>query len=194
MIQEPVKKSDNMEKAEIIAGTKWSIDPSHSEIGFRVKHLMITNVKGVFKEFTADILADDDDFTNARVVVRINPSSIDTGDTQRDAHLRSADFFDAENHPEIRFTATSLEQSGHKGAFVMTGDLDIRGNSRKISLDVIFEGLMKDPWGNRKAGFSVTGKINRKDWGLNWNAALEAGGMLVSDEVRITCEVQLVMS
>jgi polyisoprenoid-binding protein YceI len=183
-----------MEKAEIIAGTKWSIDPSHSEIGFRVKHLMITNVKGAFKEFTADILADDDDFTNARVVVRINPSSIDTGDAQRDAHLRSADFFDAENYPEIRFTATSLEQAGHKGAFVMTGDLDIRGNSRKISLDVVFEGLMKDPWGNRKAGFSVTGKINRKEWGLNWNAALEAGGMLVSDEVRIACEVQLVMS
>jgi polyisoprenoid-binding protein YceI len=183
-----------MEKAEAIAGTKWTIDPSHSEIGFKVKHLMITNVKGAFKEFKADILSDDDHFGNARISVRINTASVDTGDAQRDAHLRSADFFDAENHPEITFTAAGLEKAAHEGTFVMTGDLEIRGISRKISLDVIFEGLMKDPWGNRKAGFSVSGKINRKEWGLNWNAALEAGGMLVSDEVRIACEVQLVMS
>jgi polyisoprenoid-binding protein YceI len=122
----------------------------------------------------------------------INPASVSTGDEKRDAHLRSADFFDVENHKQISFSGNTYEQVDGDGSYTLYGDLTIKGIKKQIKLDVEFGGVMKDPWGNEKAGFTVNGKINRKDWGLNWNAALEAGGMLVSEEVRISCEVQLV--
>jgi polyisoprenoid-binding protein YceI len=179
-----------MEKTE--AKTKWMIDPAHTEISFRAKHLMITNVKGVFKEFSADISTAGDDFTTAEIAFRMNPASIDTGDAQRDAHLKSADFFDVETYREVTFAATSFTKAGNNGGFEMTGDLTMRGVTIRITLDAEFEGMMKDPWGNQKAGFTISGKINRREWGLNWNVALEAGGILVSEEVRINCEVQLV--
>lgn len=172
--------------------TKWSIDPAHSEISFKVKHLMITNVKGTFKEFNGDIYTEGDDFSTAQIAFSMNPASLETGDAQRDGHLRSADFFDVENHKAITFTATSFTKTGNNGSYEMTGDMTIRGITRQVRLDVEFAGTMKDPWGNLKAGFTINGKINRKDWGLNWNAALEAGGVLVSDEVKISSEVQLI--
>ena len=174
--------------------TKWVIDPAHTEIAFKVKHLMITNIKGVFKEYEASIYTTGDDFMTAEVDFWMNPASIDTGSADRDAHLKSADFFDVENYKEITFTANTYEKVDNDGSYELYGDLTIKGITKRIKLDVEFGGVMKDPWGNEKAGFSINGKINRKDWGLNWNAALEAGGLLVSDEVRISCEVQLLKS
>jgi polyisoprenoid-binding protein YceI len=174
--------------------TKWVIDPAHTEIAFKVKHLMITNIKGVFKEYDASVYTTGDDFMTGEVDFWMNPASVDTGSPDRDAHLKSADFFDVENHKEITFTANTYEKVDNDGSYELYGDLTIKGITKRIKLDVEFGGVMKDPWGNEKAGFSINGKINRKDWGLNWNAALEAGGLLVSDEVRISCEVQLLKS
>lgn len=174
--------------------TKWIIDPVHSEIGFKVKHLMITNVKGFFKEFEASIYTTGDDFMTAEIDFWLNPASIDTGSADRNTHLKSADFFDVENHKEITFTANTYEKVDRDGSYELWGELTIKGITKKIKLDVEFGGVEKDPWGNEKAGFSINGKINRKDWGLNWNSALETGGLLVSNDVWINCEVQLVKS
>jgi polyisoprenoid-binding protein YceI len=173
---------------------KWVIDPVHSEIAFKVKHLMITNVKGVFKEFEASIYTTGDDFMTAEVDFWMNPASVDTGSGDRDAHLKSADFFDVENHKEITFTANTYEKVDIDSSYELYGDLTIKGITKRIKLDVEFGGVVKDPWGNEKAGFSINGKINRKDWGLNWNTALEAGGLLVGDEISVSCEVQLLKS
>jgi polyisoprenoid-binding protein YceI len=172
--------------------TKWGIDPIHSEIAFKVKHLMITNVKGVFKEFEASIYTTDENFMTSEIDFWLNPASVDTGNADRDAHLKSADFFDVENHKQISFTGNTYEKVDNDGSYTLYGDLTIKGITKQIKLDVEFGGVMKDPWGNEKAGFTINGKINRKDWGLNWNSALEAGGVLVGEDVRISCEVQLI--
>lgn len=170
---------------------KWVLDPTHSEVLFKIKHLMISNVKGEFKSFSATI--DGEDFTKSTLVATIDVSSIFTNNEDRDNHLKSADFFDVDNHKEITFTSTSFSRKDEEN-FILKGDLTIKGICKEITLDVEFGGVNKDPWGNEKAGFSINGKINRKDWGLNWNAALETGGVLVSDEVRISAEVQFVKS
>ena len=169
--------------------TKWLLDASHSELTFKVKHLMIANVKGEFKNFTVEI--DGEDFKNASVAVSVDTSSVFTNSTERDNHLKSADFFDVENHKAMTFKSTSFRQL-EDDEYKLKGLLTIRGVSKEIVLDVQFGGTIKDPWGNEKAGFSFEGKINRKDWGLNWNAALETGGVLVSDEVKISGEVEFV--
>ena len=171
--------------------TKWLRDAAHSEIGFKVKHLMLTNVKGEFKTFEASIYTTGDDFMSAEIDFWLDPASVDTRSADRDGHLRSADFFDVENHKQINFVANTYEAVDNDGSYELYGDLTIKGITHRIKLDVEFGGVMTDPWGNKKAGFTINGKINRKDFGLNWNAALEAGGVLVSDEVRISCEVQL---
>jgi polyisoprenoid-binding protein YceI len=171
---------------------KWVIDPVHSEVAFIVKHLMITNVKGEFKEFDASIFTSGDDFMTSEIDFWMNPASIDTGDAKRDEHLRSPDFFDVEKYKQISFTGNTYEKVDNDGSYLLYGDLTVKGIKKQVKLQVEFGGVIKDPWGNEKAGFSINGKINRKDWGLNWNAALEAGGVLLSDEVRISCEIQLV--
>lgn len=171
--------------------TKWVLDPSHSEILFKVKHLMITNVKGEFRNKQGEVISHGTDFSQALVNLTLDVTSIDTNDEGRDTHLKSADFFDAENHKEITFKGTSFNKLDDEN-YQLKGLLSIKGNSKEVVLDVEFGGINKDPWGNEKAGFSVTGKINRKDWGLNWNAALETGGLLVSEEVKINAEVQFV--
>ena len=171
--------------------TKWVIDPMHSQIGFKVKHLMFTNVRGTFDEYTANIYTVGNDFTTVRINVRINTASINTHDERRDEHLRSADFFDAENFNEMLFTSTSYEKTKKNGNYSLFGDLTIKGISKRIRLEMESGGIIKDPWGNEKAVFNITGRISRRDWGLNWNAALEAGGVLVSEDVWINCEVQL---
>ena len=171
--------------------TKWVIDASHSEVAFKVKHLMITNVKGVFSEFEASIYTTGDDFMSAEIDFWLNPASVSTGDKGRDAHLAGADFFDVEKFKEIRFLANTYENVDNDGSYELWGDLTIKDVTKKIKLDVEFGGVAKDPWGNEKAGFSINGKINRKDFGLTWNAALETGGVLVSETVNISCEVQL---
>jgi len=171
--------------------TKWTLDPTHSELVFKVRHMMITNVKGEFRKFSASIESDGADFTKSSIDVAIDAASIFTNEDQRDAHLKSADFFDVENHPTLTFNGSSFKKVG-EDEYKLTGELTIKGVSKEVELDVEFGGINKDPWGNEKAGFSVEGKINRKDFGLNWNAALETGGVLVSEEVKISAEVQFV--
>lgn len=176
---------------ETTAKTKWAIDATHSEISFRVKHLMISNVKGNFNDFSAEIYTSDNDVVTSDVNVSINAASVTTANADRDGHLKSADFFDVENHKQITFVGTSVKKVDDEN-YKLTGNLTIKGVSKAITLDVEFGGIMKDPWGNEKAGFTVNGKINRTDWGLNWNAALEAGGVMVSDEVKVAAEIELV--
>jgi polyisoprenoid-binding protein YceI len=178
-------------KQKKMSKTKWNLDTAHSEVTFRVKHMMITNVSGNFKEFTADVTTEGDDFTKADLNFSAKAASVNTNSEQRDTHLRSAEFFDAEKYPEVKFKGTKFESIGGSD-YKLTGDLSMKGVTKSIKLDVEFGGIQKDPWGQTKAGFTITGKINRKDWGLNWNAALEAGGVMVSDEVRIHCEIQLI--
>jgi polyisoprenoid-binding protein YceI len=169
----------------------WVIDPTHSSIDFKIRHLMITNVKGAFNEFEANIVTTGDDFMTAEVDLTLSAASIDTGNEDRDKHIRSGDFLDVEKHPKLLFTSESYKKVDNDGSYELWGNLTIKGITNKVKLDVEFGGVMKDPWGNEKAGFTVNGKINRKDWGLNWNAALETGGVLVSDEVKISAEIQL---
>jgi polyisoprenoid-binding protein YceI len=176
---------------ETTGNTTWVLDPTHSEILFKVKHLMITNVKGEFRNFNAEVLSSGNDFTTASVNVSIDAASVFTNNDDRDNHLKSADFFDIENHKELTFKATTLKKVDDD-EYRLTGLLTIKGITNEVSLNAEFGGINKDPWGNEKAGFSIEGKINRKDWGLNWNAALETGGVLVSDEVKISAEVQFV--
>jgi polyisoprenoid-binding protein YceI len=171
--------------------TKWAIDPAHSEVSFKVKHLMITNVKGVFKDFSASVTTTSGNFTTSDIEFSLNPASVDTGAVDRDAHLKSPDFFDVDNFSRLSFSGKKAEKA-NKGNYVLVGDLTIKDVTKPVKLNVEFEGVMKDPWGNEKAGYTLSGKINRKDWGLHWNAALEAGGVLVSDDVSITCDIQLV--
>lgn len=179
-------------KTEALTKTKWGVDLAHSEFGFKVKHLMITNVRGVFREAEANIYTDGDDFTKSDIEVRINAASIDTGDSKRDAHLKSADFFDVENHKHIVFIGKKLERTKDDNVYILYGALSIKGVAVPVKLDVEFQGMMKDPWGYEKAGFSVNGDISRKDWELTWNTTLESGGVLVGDTVKINCDVQLV--
>ena len=166
----------------------------HTAIGFRIKHLMVTNVRGTFKEFDASIYTTGEDFMSAEIDFWLNPTSINTGDEIRDAHLRSADFFDVKNFKEINFTANTYKNVGKDSSYELYGDLTIKGIKKQIKLDVEFGGVIKDPWENHKAAFNINGKINRKDWGLNWNTALETGGVLISEDVWINCEVQLAIN
>lgn len=172
-----------------MATTTWALDPTHSELLFKVKHLMITNVKGEFRKFEGSI--EGEDFRTAPVKVLIQADSIFTNNDDRDAHLKSGDFFDVEEFPELSFVSTAFVKKDDD-AYELTGTLSIKGVSKEVKLDVEYGGTNKDPWGNEKAGFSIKGKINRKDWGLNWNAALETGGVLVSEEVKIEGEIQFV--
>ena len=170
--------------------TKWVIDPVHSEISFKVKHLMISNVKGTFKEFDATVYTNGEDCSTAAIEFSLNPASIDTGVADRDGHLKSPDFFDVENFNTITFKSGSLSKVDDED-YELSGEMTIKGITKNLKLAVEFGGVAKDPWGNSKAGFTLTGKINRKDWDLTWNAALEAGGVLVGETVNISCEVQL---
>ncbi len=169
----------------------WKIDPAHSAIHFTVRHMMIANVRGEFEQFTGTIELDVEHPENTRVEVEIDAASINTREPQRDAHLRSADFLDVENHPHIIFKSTRVERTGETTAR-LHGDLTIRGITRPVVLDVEHTGIVTSPWGHRSAGFEARAKINRKDWGLTWNKALEAGGVLVGDEIKIEIELELI--
>ena len=171
--------------------TKWSIDQSHSEIAFKIRHLMITNVRGSFKTFDANIYTTDKDFTTAEIDLWIDASSITTGDAKRDEHLKSVDFFDVQNHKQITFTSSTIGNEDADGNHELWGELTIKGITKNVKLIVQFGGIVTDPWGNEKAGFTLTGKINRSDWELTWNAAIETGGLMVSDEINISCEAEL---
>ncbi|SDH98854.1 Polyisoprenoid-binding protein YceI [Flavobacterium omnivorum] len=169
--------------------TKWVIDPTHSEIGFKVKHMMFTNVSGKFSKFDATIEAEESNLENAKIEFTGAIDSITTGNADRDTHLLSDDFFDAAQFPEIKFSATSFTKI-KEGEYELVGDLTLHGVTKSVKLEADYGGLMKDPWGNTKMALALEGKINRKDWGLNWNSALETGGVLVSEEVRLNIELQ----
>ena len=183
---------DSAMTSTAIAGdrTTWTIDKAHSTVEFVAKHMMITTVKGRFAEVEGTIVADEENFTDSTVEATMQAASLDTRSEQRDAHLRSPDFLDVENYPEVTFRSTGLR--GTKESFQLTGDLTIRGTTRPITLDVTFEGEGKDPWGGTRASFSARGKFDRRDFGLTWNVALETGGILVSNEVKINIEAQVV--
>lgn len=175
-----------------MATKNWVLDPTHSEVHFKVKHLMITNVTGSFDIFSVSAQTEDEDFSTAKVNFTADVDSISTGNEQRDGHLKSADFFDAGTYPQIKFAATKFEKVDNDGSYSLYGDLTIRDTTKNVKLDVEFGGVVKDPYGNTKAGFTINGKINRKDFGLNWSAVTEAGGIVVSDEVKVACEIQLI--
>jgi polyisoprenoid-binding protein YceI len=169
----------------------WQLDATHSSIGFSVKHLMIATVRGSFAKYEASFSGSDNDLSDATVNVNIETASIDTGNAQRDGHLRSPDFFDAEKFPAITFAGKKVVGNAF-GDFKIIGDLTISGVTKEITLDASFEGRAKDPWGNSRLGYSAKGKINRSDFGLTWNQALEAGGVVVSEEVKISVEASFV--
>lgn len=170
----------------------WNLDPVHSVAEFKVKHMMISNVKGQFTSLSGSLALDETDITNSRIEATVDAASINTRDAQRDAHLKSADFFDVEKFPTLSFKSTSVQRAGD-GELAVTGDLTIHGVTRQVVFNV--EGPTppaKDPWGNTRVGLSAVTKINRKDFGLTWNSALETGGILVGDDVTITLDVQFV--
>jgi polyisoprenoid-binding protein YceI len=172
--------------------TKWILDPSHSEVTFKVKHLMISNVSGEFTRFSADLETEGEDFMTAKVSFTADSDSVDTGSEQRDGHLKGPDFFDSANFPQVKFVATKYEDVDNDGSYEVYGDLTIRGVTKNVKLAAEFGGVIKDPWGSTRAGITVSGKINRKDFGLVWHAVTEAGGLVVSDEVRIHVELEFV--
>jgi polyisoprenoid-binding protein YceI len=173
-----------------MATNDWSFDPTHSNIGFAVRHLMISKVRGSFGKWSGTFAYDEADPTQSRIDVRIDAASIDTKDAQRDAHLRSPDFFDVEKHPELRFVSTLVRRDGDD--YVVAGDLTLHGVTRPVELKVESLGRGKDPWGNERAGFAAKTTINRKDFGLHWNQALETGGVLVGEKVEIVLDVQAI--
>ncbi len=167
----------------------WNLDTTHSNISFSARHMVMSNVRGTFKEFAVTADVDENDVTKSTGVVTIQAASLDTGLGDRDNHLRSADFFAVEQHPEITFAVKRIEKKG--GDYRLIGDLSIRETTREVTLDAEIAGPFKDPWGNAKLGISAEGKINRKDFGLNWNVALEMGGVLVGETVKLGIDLQL---
>src|SRR5882724_10983124 len=169
----------------------WVLDPAHSELHFKIKHLMISTVSGQFNQFKATVETNEDDFTTAKVHFQAEVSSISTNNEQRDAHLKNGDFFDAEKYPDIIFESERMEKI-REDEYKLHGTMTMRGISKKLVLDVEFGGITKDPWGNTRTGFSVTGKINRQDYGMSFGAVSETGGLLLGDEVKVNASVQFV--
>lgn len=174
--------------------TTWQIDPAHTAVEFTVKHMMFTTVRGRFRDVRGTILADEKRPDNSSVEIEIDAASIDTGVEDRDEHLRSADFLDVESHPKLTFRSTRVEGAAFEegSRFRVVGDLTIRGRTIEVTLDATFQGMGQDPWGKQRAGFGAEGELDRRDWGLRWNQALEAGGILVGNNVRLEFDVQAV--
>jgi polyisoprenoid-binding protein YceI len=182
-----------MDTAPAMTTVKWGVDPVHSEIQFKVRHLMITTVTGYFKKYNIAVETEkENDFTTAKKILFTGDvESIDTNNAQRDTHLKSADFFKGDEYPQIKFEGKRYQAAGEDKA-KLEGDLTIRGITKPLTLNVEFGGIVVDPYGNTKAGFTVDGKVSRKEFGLMWNAVTEAGQVVVSDEIKIHCEIQLV--
>jgi polyisoprenoid-binding protein YceI len=178
-----------VETPGLVAGT-WNIDPTHSEVGFVVRHLMVSKVRGNFTSFDGSITIGEDPLLS-RVEATIDAASIDTREPQRDAHLRSTDFFDVETHPKITFTSTSVRPDGRD--FVVTGDLTIHGVTRSVDLELEYNGVHADPWGGQRTGFSAATEISRGDFGIDFNIPLDGGGVVVGDKIKITLEVEAVL-
>ena len=177
-----------------MSARSWSIDPTHSHIEFGVKHMMFTTVRGQFSGFEGSISLDQENPSNSSVSVDIDASSIDTGVEDRDNHLRSGDFFDVENFPKIRFRSTAVRGAiVEGGSFTIEGELTIRGETRTVALEASFDGTGTDPWGGTRAGFAAKTSVDRRDFGLTWNQALETGGVLVGHDISISLQVQGVL-
>ena len=174
-----------------MATIKWQLDPTHSDLGFKIRHLMISNVSGSFQNFSVEAETEGTDFSTAKITATADMSSISTNNAQRDAHLRTADFFEVEKHAALKFVSTSIEKEG-SDSFVLHGELTLKGVTRPVKLNVESSGVVRDPWGGERAGFTVSGKINRSDWGISFNGALETGGLVLGEEVKIHSEAQLV--
>lgn len=174
-----------------MAKTKWLLDPMHSELQFKIKHLMISNISGFLKNFHAEVETEEEDFSTAKINMVAQMDSISTNNEQRDAHLRNSDFFEVKKYPELKFKSTKVEKVD-SDTFALHGDLTMKGVTKTVKLNVEFNGVMKDPWGNERAAFAVTGKINRTDWGVNFNSVLETGGAVLGEEVKINSEIELV--
>jgi polyisoprenoid-binding protein YceI len=175
-----------------MATTKWVLDPAHSEVEFKIKHMMISTVTGVFEKFDAVVETEGEDFNTAKVTFTINVDSINTKNEQRDGHLKSVDFFESANFPEIKFVATKYENVDNDGSYEVYGELSIRGITRNEKFDAEFGGVIKDPWGNTRAGITISGKINRKQFGLSWSGATETGSLIVSEDVKIHVALEFV--
>ncbi|WP_413511306.1 YceI family protein [Myroides odoratus] len=167
----------------------WKIDTTHSSIGFKIKHMMFTNVRGTFTDYTATLDLVNNNLEESTLQFEAKTASISTNNTDRDNHLRSADFFDAEQFPTVHFTSSRIEKKGETH-YIVEGTLTMHGESKAIKLNAEYSGIIQDPWGNAKVALALTGKVNRKDWNLNWNTALETGGLLVSEEVNFDIETQ----
>lgn len=174
-----------------MAKTTWKIDPAHSEIGFSVRHMMITNVRGTFQEFSAEVTTEDDNIFTADVDFTAKTASINTGVADRDTHLKSDDFFNSEKYPDIRFRGNKIKKKSDT-EFTLTGDLTIRDVTKPIDLQVEFGGIVTDPYGQTKAGFTITGTLKRSGFNLKWNVVTEAGSIVVADDIKIACDVQLI--
>lgn len=174
-----------------MANVKWQLDPAHSEIRFKVKHMMVSSVTGEFQKFNAQLETDGHDFSTAKVSFNADIDSITTKVDQRDNHLKSADFFDAENHPQLAFVSTKIVKKDDED-YELQGNLTIRGVSKPVTLKVENNGVVLDPWGNHRTGFEISGKISRKEFGLKYNALTEAGNVVVSDDVRIAANVEFI--
>jgi polyisoprenoid-binding protein YceI len=173
-----------------MAITKWILDPTHSELGFKIKHLMISNVSGSFNSFQVEGETQGEDFSTAKILLKADMNSIHTNNEQRDAHLKNSDFFAADQHPEMKFESLRIEKVDGEN-FRLFGNLTLKNTVHPVQLNVEFNGTTKDPWGGERAGFTITGKIKRSDWGINFGL-LEAGGAMLSDEVKIQSDIQLV--
>ena len=174
--------------ADLSPGT-WNVDASHSVVGFTARHLMISKVRGRFTDFSGVVTIAEDPL-QSHVEATVDLGSVNTSDEQRDAHLKSADFFNVDTHPHMIFSSTSIKPDGDD--YIMTGDLTVLGKTRSVDFELEFDGVEKDPWGGTRAGFTATTEISRKDWEMTWNVALETGGVLVGDKVKIELDVELV--
>lgn len=186
-----VHTSNFKQQKLIIMATQWTLDAAHSELTFKIKHMMISNVSGSFSKFDGTVSTEGDDLTTAKVSFTIQVDSISTNNEQRDGHLKSPDFFDTASFPTIDFVSTAFNKIDSEN-YKLEGNLTMHGVTNAVSLNVEYGGTGKDPWGNTRAGFTVEGKINRKDFGLGWNAALETGGVLVGEDVKLTAHVQFI--
>ena len=174
-----------------MATKKWMLDKAHTQIRFTVRHMMITAVTGSFNEFDASIVSEDEDFTKAKIDFTVNTASVSTGNDDRDNHIKSSDFFDVAAYPQLKFRSKKVEILNEEN-YILHGEMTIKNITANFSVDVVYRGKIKDPWGKDKFGFSINGKLNRSDFDLKWNVIAESGGILIGEEVKIACEVQLV--
>jgi polyisoprenoid-binding protein YceI len=171
--------------------TNWAFDPAHSELRFKIRHLMIASVSGSFKNFDVKMNTEGEDISTATIEMTADMDSVNTGNEQRDGHLKNGDFFDADKYPQLSFKSARVEKEDEEN-YIVYGDLTMKGVTRPVELNVEYSGLAKDPWGSDRAGFVVTGKINRSEWNIVYNSLLETGGVALSDEVKISAEIQMV--